>query len=58
MSQLDVERPKDALPGRGGVQVWLRPTLVEGMSGVTEYMKDYPYTCLEQEASKSHCSSR
>jgi uncharacterized protein YfaS (alpha-2-macroglobulin family) len=31
--RLDVERPKDALPGRGGVQVLLRPTLVEGMSG-------------------------
>ncbi len=50
---VEVERPKDALPGRGGIQVILRPTLVEGMSGVVEYMRDYPYICLEQEASRA-----
>jgi len=51
--QVAVERPHDALPGRGGVHVFLRPTLIDGMSGVTEYMKDYPYSCLEQEASRA-----
>ena len=50
---VEVERPKDALQGRGGIQVILRPTLVEGMSGVVEYMRDYPYICLEQEASRA-----
>ena len=50
---VEVERPKDALPGRGGIQVIFRPTLVEGMSGVVEYMRDYPYICLEQEASRA-----
>ncbi len=50
---VEVERPKDALPARGGIQVIFRPTLVEGMSGVVEYMRDYPYICLEQEASRA-----
>ena len=49
----EVERPTDSLPGRGGIQVIFRPTLVEGMSGVVEYMRDYPYICLEQEASRA-----
>src|SRR5262249_1093058 len=52
-TQWNVERPKDALPGRGGIQVLLRPTLIDGMSGVTEYMQDYPYSCLEQGASRA-----
>jgi uncharacterized protein YfaS (alpha-2-macroglobulin family) len=51
--RMDVERPKDALPGRGGVQVSLRPSLVDGLAGVTEYMKDYPYSCLEQDVSRA-----
>lgn len=50
---VEVDRPKDALPGRGGLRVSLRPTLVDGMDGITEYMKDYPYSCLEQEVSKA-----
>ena len=49
----EVERPLAALPERGGIQVIFRPTLVGGMSGVTEYMRDYPYICLEQEASRA-----
>lgn len=48
---LDVERPADALPGRGGVSVTLRAKLGDGLSGVTEYMKQYPYSCLEQQVS-------
>jgi uncharacterized protein YfaS (alpha-2-macroglobulin family) len=59
MSQLDrdlsvdVERPLGALADRGGIQVIFRPTLIGGMSGVTEYMRSYPYICLEQEASRA-----
>jgi hypothetical protein len=51
--RLDVERPKDALPGSGGIDVALKPSLVEGMSGVKSYMDKYPYTCLEQNVSKA-----
>jgi uncharacterized protein YfaS (alpha-2-macroglobulin family) len=48
-----VERPADALPGRGDVQVQLRASLVEGMSGVRDWMRDYPYHCLEQDVSRA-----
>ena len=50
--QQPVERPADAIPGRGGVQVILGATLVEALAGVREYMTRYPYTCLEQEVSR------
>ena len=49
--QLPVERPKDALPGRGGIRVTLRPKLSDGLNGVFDYMKKYPYTCMEQRVS-------
>jgi uncharacterized protein YfaS (alpha-2-macroglobulin family) len=45
---LSVERPKDAVPGRGGVRVNFRPKITDGLSGVIDYMKRYPYTCMEQ----------
>jgi alpha-2-macroglobulin len=48
---LSVERPQDAIPGRGGVRVTLKPKISEGLSGITDYMKTYPYSCLEQKAS-------
>ena len=49
--KMEVEKPKDAIPGRGGINVSLNPKLAEGVSGVTEYMKWYPYSCLEQKTS-------
>jgi len=49
--KIAVERPKDALPGRGGVRVTLRPKITEGLNGVLEYMKWYPYGCMEQKIS-------
>jgi uncharacterized protein YfaS (alpha-2-macroglobulin family) len=51
--RLDVERPKDALPEAGGIDVAFRPSLVEGLSGVKSYMEKYPYSCLEQDVSKA-----
>ncbi len=47
-----VERPAEAVPDRGGVQVSLGATLTEGIAGVREWMERYPYTCLEQEVSR------
>jgi hypothetical protein len=55
--KLAVEKPKDALPGKGGVNVSFRKKLSNGLGGVTWYMKQYPYTCMEQRTSR-HCSSR
>ena len=46
-----VERPMDSLPGRGGVRVTFRPSIGDGLSGVIDYMKKYPYTCMEQRIS-------
>lgn len=51
--RLEVERPKDAVPRRGGIHVSFQPKLVDAIMGVTEYMKEYPYICLEQEASRA-----
>ena len=48
---MEIEKPKDAIPGRGGINVTLNPKLDEGVSGITEYMKWYPYSCLEQKTS-------
>ncbi len=48
---LAVERPKDAIQGRGGVRVVLRPKISEGLNGLTDYMRKYPYTCMEQKIS-------
>ena len=51
--RLEIERPKDALPGMGGVDVSIKPKLVDGLTGVSDYMRLYPYSCLEQLVSKS-----
>ncbi len=51
--RVGVERPSDALPDRGGIRVVLQPRLVDGLSGVSAYMRAYPYTCLEQVLSKA-----
>jgi len=43
-----LQRPADALPDRGGVQLLVRPSLVEGMGAMRDWMRRYPYSCLEQ----------
>ena len=48
-----VERPADALPGRGGARVALTPRLGDGVSPMREWMAEYPYTCLEQQVSRA-----
>ena len=49
--RLAVERPADALPGRGGLKTTLTPKISDGLDGVIDYMKQYPYTCMEQKVS-------
>ena len=49
----DVERPRDALPLKGGVRVSARAKLAGGLSGVSHYMRQYPYTCMEQKVSRA-----
>ena len=48
-----VERPADAVVGRGGVRVDLAPNLTAGLDSVRDWMRRYPYTCLEQRVSRA-----
>lgn len=45
--------PQGALPGRGGVNVTLTPSLAVLPVGVTQFFEQYSYTCLEQQVSKA-----
>lgn len=38
---------------RGGVQVALRPRLADGLPGLVRWFEAYPYSCLEQRASRA-----
>ena len=51
VEQVEVERPADALQGRGGVAVALRPRLADGSDAIERAMREYPYSCLEQQVS-------
>jgi len=48
-----VQRPADAVSSKGGIKVMVKQKIAEGLGGVTEYMKDYPYICFEQKVSKA-----
>jgi len=50
---LEVRMPGDAIKGRGGVNVALRPRLADGLGGVVQFMKSYPYSCMEQSVSRA-----
>jgi uncharacterized protein YfaS (alpha-2-macroglobulin family) len=50
---IDVEKPHDALSGRGGINVSLRPKISNSLGGVLWYMKRYPYSCMEQRVSQA-----
>jgi uncharacterized protein YfaS (alpha-2-macroglobulin family) len=51
--EIPAERPREAVPGRGGLEVTLRAKLGDGLDGVREYMSFYAYTCLEQNVSRA-----
>jgi uncharacterized protein YfaS (alpha-2-macroglobulin family) len=48
---MPVERPADAIPGRGGLNVQVQAKLAGELPGVNEYLSRYPFTCFEQKAS-------
>lgn len=50
---LPVQRPNDALPDRGSVDVFLKARLGASTDGVAAWMNAYPYLCLEQKLSKA-----
>lgn len=50
--QIPVQRPADALAGRGSVDVFLKPSLGLSTESIVDYMLAYPYGCLEQLTSR------
>ncbi|MDR1726651.1 MAG: alpha-2-macroglobulin [Acidobacteriota bacterium] len=50
---LPVQRPADAVAGAGELRVLFQAKLTNGLGGVTDYMRRYPYSCLEQQVSKA-----
>ncbi len=50
---LPIQRPADALPTRGGIEVSFSPRLADSLDGVRRYMTAYPYRCLEQRVSRA-----
>ncbi len=53
-----VSAPAQALRGsdgavRGGLSLFLQPTLADGLPTVQRWLADYPYTCLEQLSSQA-----
>jgi uncharacterized protein YfaS (alpha-2-macroglobulin family) len=48
-----LKAPEAAEKGRGGVRISFKPRLADELSGITHYMKRYPYTCMEQRVSKA-----
>ncbi len=50
---MKIEMPKDAVEGKGGINVSLRSKLTNGLGGVIWYMNRYPYTCMEQKVSRA-----
>ncbi|MFI5348282.1 MAG: alpha-2-macroglobulin [Elusimicrobiota bacterium] len=51
--KFDAMRPEGAIPGRGGMRVSFSPSLAGDMQGILDYMRRYPYGCLEQRTSKA-----
>ncbi len=52
--RLPVAPPTGALPGRSQLLATLKPSLASGgLPGVQRYFENYPYTCLEQQASRA-----
>ena len=51
--RMSVEKPADAIPLRGGINIGLKPKIAAGLDGVKEYMRLYPYPCFEQRTSKA-----
>jgi alpha-2-macroglobulin len=51
-TNVSIKAPAGALPG-GYVDVKLSDTLAPPLAGVRAYMSDYPYSCFEQQLSRS-----
>jgi uncharacterized protein YfaS (alpha-2-macroglobulin family) len=52
-----VQFPTDIHTDVGGLSVIASPTVIGGVDGAFEYMRDYPYACWEQKLSKGTMAS-
>jgi len=52
-----VQFPTDIHSDVGGLSVIASPTVIGGVDGAFEYMRDYPYACWEQKLSKATMGS-
>ncbi|HXN85773.1 MAG TPA: MG2 domain-containing protein, partial [Candidatus Binataceae bacterium] len=50
---IPIASPPGAIAGAGGIVIGLRPSLVAGLEGVRQWMREYPYACLEQRTSRA-----
>ncbi len=50
---MNLIRPQDALPERGGIALNYSASLLNGSEGLRRYFERYPYSCLEQRTSKA-----
>ncbi len=50
---LPVALPKNSLPGSGELRATLTASLADGQTGLRDYMRHYPYACLEQKVSQA-----
>jgi len=50
---ITVARPPDAIAGRGGIRVDAAASIAKGLGAAGEWMRAYPYTCLEQRLSRA-----
>lgn len=51
--KMDVTEPKNAIPKKGGLRVAMTPKISLEINSILEYMRHYPYVCLEQRVSKA-----
>ena len=51
--KMKIEKPVDAPSAKGGINVSLKSKLSNGLGGVSHFMKNYPYTCMEQKVSRA-----
>ena len=49
--RIPIQRPADALPDRGGVDVAVAASLGGTLAPLDQWLLEYPYTCLEQKVS-------
>lgn len=48
-----IQLPKDALIGKGRVDVNMSSTIISSTDALQKYMEWYPFTCMEQQVSKA-----